>query len=134
MKKILQEIVIYSVSLYTTSLIIPGLIIEKHLATYVIGGIFLIVGETILKPILRIISLPLNIITLGLSSSLVNVATFYLITVIFPKIKISAFQFKGVTFYGVVIPDFFVSLFLSYVLISATIYIISTLLRWFFLK
>jgi len=130
----IRSIVIYAISLYLVSLVLSGLKIEKQTANYLIGGVLLVIGQSILKPILGIVSLPLNLLSFGLFSSFINVIILWGITFIFPKIKISAFQFQGATLLGIHIPSFYASLFLSYVIISATIYIVSALIRWFFTK
>lgn len=132
MKKILQLIAINTVALYLTSIIFSGLKIEHQLDTLLIGGAFLTFGEIILKPVLHIITLPFTIITLGLFSLLINSIVLFVVSYIYPKIQIVPFIFEGVTIAGVSIPAFNANIFLSFFIISATIYLITKVLSWIF--
>lgn len=132
MKRLLQYVVVNSFSLFATSLIFSGLKVENTFETYIIAGIFLTIGEYILKPVLNLVSLPFNFLTFGLFSSLINIFVLFLITQLYPKIQVTSFQFEGLTIYSVHIPGFYASLILSYFIISATIYTISKVFLWFF--
>lgn len=134
MKKIIQEIIIGVVSLYLTSLLLTGLHVEGGFQTFLIGGLFLAIGEYILKPVIGLITLPFNVLTVGLFSSLSNLAILYLITNLYPNIRIEAFQFNEISFYGFSVPNFYASIILSYILISATIYVIRKISLWIFSK
>ncbi len=132
MKRLLQYVVVNSFSLFATSLIFTGLKIENTLETYIVAGIFLTIGEYILKPVLNLVSLPFNFLTFGLFSSLINIFVLYLITQLYPKIHVTSFQFDGFAVYGYHIPGFYASTIFAYFVISATIYTISKLFLWFF--
>jgi len=130
MKSILRRIVFYSVSLFLTSQIITGLTINGGVSTYIIGGIALAVLFLIVKPVLNIITLPLNIITLGLFSFLINAIILYLLTIFVPNISISAFIFKGFSFAGFVIPSLGINSFFAFVIASIMLSFIVGFLKW----
>ena len=130
MKSILRRIVFYSVSLFLTSQIITGLKISGGLTTYLVGGIVLSVLFIIIKPILSLITLPLNIITLGLFSFLINAIILYLLTILVTSISISAFTFSGLSFVGFIIPKLFVNNFFAFIVASIVLSFIVGFLRW----
>lgn len=132
MKKLLQQVFISGFSLYVTSFIFSGLKISGGLETIVVGGVLLTLGLTIIKPLIDIITLPFKLATLGIFSFLTNTLIIYMITLVYPKIKIDAFKFQGVSLYGFEIKPLFVSTLFAFLLISVTIYLISRLIAWVF--
>ena len=130
MKSILRKIVFYAVSLFLTSQIITGLTISGGLTTYLIGGIVLSMLFLVVKPILSIVTLPLNIITLGLFSFLINAIILYLLTIFVPNVSISSFTFKGFAFAGFVIPSLYVNNFFAFVIASILLSFIEGALKW----
>jgi len=130
MKSILRRIVFYSVALFLTSQILQGVHVSGGLQTYIIGGIILSVLFMIAKPILSIVTLPLNIITLGLFSFLINAIILYLLTIFVINISVTAFDFPGFTFAGFVVPKFYVNNFFAFILASIVISFIVGFLRW----
>lgn len=130
MKSIFRRIVFYSISLFLTSQIITGLTISGGLTAYLIGGIALSILFLIVKPVLSIITLPLNVITLGLFSFLINAIILYLLTIFVPNISISAFTFRGFSFAGFVIPNISVNNFFAFVAASVLLSFIQGALKW----
>ena len=132
MKGFFQEAAINTVALYAASIIFSGLTIVGGFWGFFTASILVTIGFRILKPILNIITLPLNVITFGLFQAIVVAFIVFLITLIYPQMKITEFQFEGLEFAGVIIQPFFVSLFLSYIIISVTIYLVNRSLFWLF--
>ncbi len=132
MKGIIRNIALNAVALYSTSLIFEGLKLTDGISTLVMGGLLLAVGFKILKPVLSIIALPFQLLTLGLFSSCIIAFILFLITLIYPQIIVRPFFFKGFEFGGIEIHSFQVSLLLSYFIISVTIYLITKLVDWLF--
>lgn len=130
MKSIVRNIIFYSVSLFSTSQIVTGLSISGGLMSYVIAGLVLSILFLIVKPILSIITLPLNIITLGLFSFLINAIILYLLTILVSNISITAFTFPGFNFYGFVIPKLYVNNFFAFVVASILLSFIVGALKW----
>lgn len=130
MKSLIKNSVLNGVSLYVLTLLLPGVTVAGGYTTFIIGGVFLALAFKILKPILNIISLPLNLITLGMFSFLINVLIFYIATVFVPEISISAFVFEGTSFGGFVIPRIELNTFLAYVAASFIHVFIVSALNW----
>src|SRR5476651_852633 len=100
MKSLLRNTLINSLSLFILAQIVPGLTVHNGFFTYIAGGLALSLLFLIVKPILNIISLPLNLVTLGLFSFLTNAIIFYLLTVFVTGISITSFTFSGFSFSG----------------------------------
>lgn len=132
MKGFLQETAINSVALYATLNLFSGLAVSGGFWGIFTASILITIGFRILKPVINLITLPLNVITFGLFQALVIAFIVFLITLIYPQMQISEFQFQGAQFMGVSISPFFVSLFLSYIIISVTIYLVNRSLFWLF--
>jgi len=129
-KSIARRIVFYSAALFLTAQILQGVHVSGGLQTYIVGGAILSVLFMIVKPILSIVTLPLNIITLGLFSFLINAIIFYLLTVFVVNISITAFDFPGFTFAGFVIPKFYVNNLFAFIFASIVLSFIVGFLRW----
>lgn len=132
MKGILRTYVTATFSLFLTSLLFSGLIIDGGLGGYLVAGLLLAVGFLIVKPVLNIITLPLNMVTFGLFSIITNMLILYLVDVLFPPLQIVPFTVPEFSFVGITIQSFYASTFLSYLLISATIYAIQKGMLWLF--
>lgn len=134
MRTIFRNVLLYAFALYLTQLLFKGLVLHDGMRTLIIGGILLAIGFKILKPVLSIISLPFNMLSLGLFSVFITAFVLFLITLVFPQIEVRPFTFGGVSFWGIDIHKFYVSLILSYCLISVTIYLITKFVNWLFGK
>ncbi len=65
------KLLISTLAVIITSYVLPGIVIENMLAAIVVAVILGIVN-TLLKPILLILTLPINIVTLGLFTFIIN--------------------------------------------------------------
>lgn len=134
MRGILRNVLLYAFSLYITQMLFSGLVLHGGIRTLIVGGILLAIGFKVIKPILSVISLPFNMLSLGLFSVFITAFILFLITLIYPSIDVKAFTFYGLSFWGIEIHKFYVSLLLSYCLISVTIYLITKAINWLFGK
>lgn len=114
--------------------ILPSVKISGGIPTHILGGAALSLMFLLLKPVLNIITLPLNLITLGSFSFLINVGILYLLTRFIPSILINAFKFGGLKFAGFVVPEFFVNTFFAFIAASLLLSIVFTLLTWLIKK
>ena len=94
MKTIARHITVYSLALYLLPDFIPGLEIQGGLLTYLLGGIALTLIGLIIKPILHLISIPVNIITMGLFNLVINALLLYLLTIFITDITIHPFVYE----------------------------------------
>ncbi|OGH20621.1 MAG: hypothetical protein A3D74_04410 [Candidatus Levybacteria bacterium RIFCSPHIGHO2_02_FULL_37_13] len=130
MKNKLTNFLLYAFALFILTLILPGVKISGGIPTYIIGGVVLSLMFLIIKPVLNIVTLPLNLITLGSFSFFINVIILYLLTVFVPSISISSFAFSGIKFAGFIVPKLYVNTFFAFVLASLLLSFIFTSLTW----
>lgn len=134
MKSLLRSIVVNSLCLFIASQLIAGLIVKGGFLSYMFGGLALALLFMFLKPVLNLLSVPLNVITLGLFSILTNVIIFYLLTVFVPAISISAFLFQGTSYGGFVIPKIFFNTFFAFAMVAFLQSVLTSFIAWLFTK
>ncbi|MEK7534323.1 MAG: phage holin family protein [Patescibacteria group bacterium] len=134
MKTIVRNIGIYSFSLFILTQVLSGIKVSGGVTTYIIAGVVLSIMFLIIKPILSIITLPLNIITLGLFSFLINAIILYLLTVLVKGISVSHFVFKGFSFAGFVVPSVTLNTFFAFIIASLFLSIFVGFLTWLIKK
>jgi putative membrane protein len=132
MKGFLQEASIIVAALYASLYMYSGLTIQGGFWSIFTASILLTIGFKIIRPILNIMTLPLNVITFGLFQVLTISFIVFLVSLIYPQLQIRPFEFEGLQFLGIIIQRFHVNLFLSYIIISGTIYLITKAFFWLF--
>lgn len=132
MKTLLAKIAINTLSLFLVSLLFSGLRISGGFTNFLIAGALLTLFSTILDPIVKIVTLPFNLLTLGLLSFLTTLAALFVTTLFFSALSVHAFTFDGFSAFGISIGRIHFSSLLSLIVISATIYILNRALAYLF--
>ena len=70
---------INALALYLTTLIVPGVKVPTFGAA-VVSGLVLGIVNAVIRPIILLLTLPLNILTLGLFTLVVNTAMLYIVS------------------------------------------------------
>lgn len=130
MKSIIRNIFINSLSLFLTSVVFPGLLIEDMLLTVVLAGTFLTIINLTVKPLLSLVTLPLNFLTLGGFSWIINIAIIYLLIILLPNIKIVNFTFPGTDVLGFVIPRIDFTMLTGLIAVSLMVTFITNVIKW----
>ncbi len=130
MKTILRRIAIYTFVLFLLPILIPGVEINGGLETLFVGGSALALMFLVLKPLLNIISFPINLITLGLFSVITNALILYLMTVFVGGVVISPFSYPSVNQFGFVTPQISFNIYFSYIFTAFVISVIESALTW----
>ncbi len=130
MKKILKHYAINTFSLWVISNIATGLVFEKGLKTLFISGIAITAVFFLAKPVINLLLLPLNLVTFGLFKWVSSAVVLYLVTLIIKDFKIIGFHFYGYSSKWIDIPTIDVKGFLSYVLFSFLLSLITSFIYW----
>ncbi len=130
MKAITRSIFFYSLALYFLPMLIPGLKITGGFLTFLMGGIALALMFLILKPILNIISFPINLVTLGLFSILTNAFILYLLVLFVSGISIVPFNYPPSEALSFAVPKISFSLFFAYIYTAFMLSFIDSFLSW----
>lgn len=130
MKGLIRSYLITLTALYLASRVIDSFSYAGGYQTLFIGAFVLMLINMILKPIAKIFFLPINFITLGLFSFVINALMLYTLTILLPQFNIQSYFFPGFNNYGFVIPAIRFSLIATYVIISIIISVITSILNW----
>lgn len=130
MKSFFRNILFNSFSIYLISQVLPGVNVSGGFFTYIFGGFALTLLLILLKPILNLLTLPLNVVTLGMFSFLTNVIIFYLLTILVMGISITAFTFSGISYAGFIIPKIYFNTLFAFILVSFLQSLIVSFLSW----
>lgn len=132
MRGIVKGFIISTGSLYIVSQFTSGLVFAEGIYTLLLAGLVLMLANLIIKPILNILLLPLNLITLGLFKWVTYAITFYLVTLIVPGFKLTDFIFHAYSSYWFNIPGITLQGVFAFIAFSFAISIISSILHWIF--
>ena len=113
MKYLLRCFLFNAFALWLTSQLLPGITINGGWQGILFSACILSLLMLIVQPLLKILFIPINIMTFGLLSWAVNVIVVYLLTFLAPGVQIAPWSFSGFSSSGFVIPAFPVSYILS---------------------
>lgn len=130
MKGILKRFLFYTIALFAATQLLAGFRLDGGLQIYIITGIILSLMMLILKPILEFVSMPLNAITFGLASFLVNVIILFLLTVFVGQVKVEPFSLPGISLAGFAIPAIGLNRWFAYGVASFVLSGVYSILTW----
>lgn len=108
--KYLVRVLLFNIfGLWFTAQILPTLTLSSGWQPLILAGVTLSLLMLVVKPVLKILFIPINLLTFGLASLLINVIVIYLLTIFVPEVQIRSWQFPGITFAGFVVPAVFLT-------------------------
>lgn len=123
MKHLIRVFLFNVFALWLSSQILPTVTAPGGVGTILFAGFVLSILMLVVQPILKILFIPINILTFGLLSWVINVIVIYLLTVFVPEIRINLWVFPGATWAGFVIPaihfNYYTALISSSLLITS---------------
>ena len=134
MKIFFRHILINLLVIYLTDLIYPGFSILHDTKTLLSASVIWLLLNKIVKPIIKLLLLPINLITLNLFSWVISLITLFLLQSIVGGITVSAYSFPGLSTGGFVFPAFYVGIFLSYIIASCFLNLIHNFIIWLIRK
>lgn len=129
MKHMVRSLLFHIVALWFTTQLLPTLVIIGNWQTLVGAGIVLTILTLFVQPLLKIIFLPINFLTLGLASWLVNVIILWILTIIVPQVQIKTWDFPGISLGGLSLSAMHISYFWSLIITTFTLMLITSILR-----
>jgi len=117
MKKILRYIILFSFSIVTTNLIWQNFYFQQIPWTIIKVAIILTIFELLLKPIIKILLIPINILTLGLFRIVIDtlglyLAVFFIVDFQVGNIYISQYNYHVNNFWAYLLSSFTVGIIL----------------------
>ena len=132
MKTLLRSLIINGGALWVTASILPGLVISGGVRGIIISTLALMVINFLLVPLIKILLLPLNLLTLGIFAWLTNVLALYFLVTIVPAVKIMPFIFEGANYSGFIIPAMSLSTLHVTIIASLLLGLITHFIYWLF--
>ena len=120
MRRILIGILVNSLALYAVSLFIAEMHYTGGIKFFLIGGFIIGLLNLFVKPLMKLLSMPLMILTIGLFSIVINAIIFWLTMKIVNGIHVSevSVQISGVMTYLLAAIIFGISNWLIHILIK----------------
>lgn len=81
-----------AVALYVASLIVAGFVVSGSWEQYVIAGLILALLNMIVRPILKVLSFPLILLTLGLFTFIINILILWMLDYLVSFVTIEGFM------------------------------------------
>lgn len=130
MKTILRAVFLNLVTLYLVAMFFSGLTISAQAATYLSAGFVWTLLNKIVKPVIKLLLLPINLITLGLFSWVVNVITLFMLGAFISGVSVHAFTFPGFNYQGFTIPSLHFNLLFAYIATSFILSLVHSAIVW----
>lgn len=130
MKKYLRLFLINLFSLWLVASSLSGVSFSGGYRTLMTAALVLTLANLLVKPLIKLLLLPVNLLTLGAFRWLTNVLILYLVTLIVPQLEINGFLFPGFSYQGFIMPAIYLSIFWAFVVVSLLISLITTSLLW----
>lgn len=130
MKTLLRLVAINVLALFLLPYLVPGVSIEGGLVTLLFAGFVFTLMMYVLKPIINVISLPFNLMTMGIFSIFTNALILYLLTVFVTGIMIHSFTYHRTEIAGFIIPSIHLSTLFAFLAASVVLSVIVTAIKW----
>lgn len=97
---IFVNILANAAAIWAASRLINGFVFQGDLKDLLIAGIVLGIVNSFIRPVIKLLSLPLIILTLGLFTIVINIGMLYLVDSLLPTLYIRGFW---AAFWGVIV-------------------------------
>ncbi len=134
MKRLIRKLILTIFCLWLVTRIFPqALQFTTNFDTgLLVTSLVIMFLDLLIKPVINLILLPLNLITLGTFRWVTLIAVFWLADYILPSFTINTFTSPAFTIYGFSVPAFTFAGILSYVAIGLFINLIMSVILWLF--
>lgn len=129
-KNFLRSFAIHTLAIWLVAQNLGGLEYGGDFKILALAGLALTLVDSFIKPILNLLLLPFNLITLGTFRWVVNVFTLYIATLLVRGFSLVSFSYSGANIGGFIIPSADFSVFWAYIAVAFSISVISSLLFW----
>lgn len=132
MKRLLRYFAANLFALYLVTFYNSGFTISGGGGTFLYAALLLSMINMFIKPLLKILFLPINLITLGFFSWVINIFALYLLTLIVPQIRIDAWTFSGFQSVWFSLPSFHINNYVNFILCAISLSIITEFMHWLY--
>jgi len=130
MKNLLRQYLFFAASIFLVAKVIPGLSYSNNWQTLAEASFLLFVVHFLVRPVVNLVALPINVLTLGLFSFVINGLMLYLVTLVISSFKVTAFDFPSVNLGLVSFNTFYVAVVPSYIVIAFLVGLVKNGFQW----
>lgn len=130
MKKPLKHFILNAVSILILAQLLPGVSFGSSIQTLLFAALILSLMNLLIKPLLKIVLFPINVITFGLAGWLIQIIILYLTTLFVGDFTINSYSLGPLTVLGIGIPKIHFSGFWSYFGSAFVLSIVNNVLYW----
>jgi len=134
MKKILHSWFIHLIVLEIVASLTGAISFGPGYKSWVLSALVLTIFSIFLRPLLKILLLPINFLTLGLLRWIINVVGLFLASYLVSSFQISPLNFAGYSGGGASISPFSLALIPTYILLSFCLDLFHIIIRWILKK
>lgn len=127
-KEPLQYLASNTVAIVLTSIILPGVILNYDFITISIAVLVLTFVNIVLKPLIKMIAIPINFVSLGLFNIVINAGLLYLVSYLVEGFSITD-GVLNVSLAGIIINNMYLPWYWMLLLATAIISLINWVLR-----
>jgi putative membrane protein len=120
MRKILKYTLLIAFTLALQNQLWQNLVFSQNIWTIVKVAFILTIFEILLKPVIKILLLPINILTLGLFRIVINTVGLYLAVFLISDFQVNPISLNALSWQGIIIPTLNFVGFWAYVINSIT--------------
>lgn len=132
MKKGTRNFVVSLLSFLVVAFYYPGFDFGDNFGTLAIAACIFASLTLFVRPLLKLLMLPFNLLTFGVFSFVTNVIIIYAVGYLVTNFKIVSFHFSSVSFQGFSIPAYDLNVLTSALVASFLIGWIAAILHWIF--
>ncbi len=88
--RILKHFLLLSIAVFVTPFVVKGVSVNPFWVAFIVGACLFVINSVI-KPIISLLTLPINIVTLGLFGVIINGAIFWILSRNIPGFTVSTF-------------------------------------------
>jgi len=130
MRTIVRHIIVNLVGLYLMSQVASGLSWGNDIKVLLMATVVLGLINITVRPIVRLITLPINILTLGFFGVVINAGVLYAVTRLVPGFSVSAFTFSGFSYSGFIIPGWSFGQITAFLIVALGLSVVTSFVNW----
>jgi len=130
MKRLLRSFFIHAFAIWVVAQNFGGIDYGNSWKYLALGAVALTIADGILKPLINLLLLPFNLVTLGVFRWVSGVITLYIATTLVSGFSVVPFVYPGLNSNWFIIPQIPFSLFAAYIVVAFAISLVAGLIFW----
>lgn len=130
-KRLLRTIAIHLAALFLVTHFVAGFKINGGIQIWIIAGIAFSFIRIFLHPLLKILLIPINLLTLQTMGIIVYIIALYVFVALIPQVNITSFTFPALNLGEVTLPSIYFTPFMTAAITAFGLSFVSRILTWF---